>query len=226
MKAILISDTHGHHEILDMYLYDPTIIKDCDLIIHAGDSANSRDGIQNLAEQWEFIDWYTQLPFKYKIYVPGNHNTSEHMFTISDYMKKGITRLINETCIVNGNKIYGSPYTPSFGNGWSYNVDRTKMQRVWDMIPKNTDILVTHGPPAGILDLTKSGDDVLRSVGCKSLLNTVFNLDLKLHVFGHLHDESNIYNHGVRILNNTIYANASIVDLHHRVVNQPIIIEL
>ena len=226
MRALLISDTHGQHESLDMYLYDPTIIKDCDLIICAGDTANSKDAIVNLNEQWEFIDWYAQLPFKYKVYVPGNHNTSEHMLTMTDYMKKGITRLINETVIINGLKIYGSPYTPTFGNGWSYNVDRTKIQSIWSMIPKDTDILVTHGPPAGILDLTKSGDEVLRSVGCKSLLNTVFNLDLKLHVFGHLHDETGIYNHGVRILNDTIYANASIVNLHHRVVNQPILIEI
>jgi len=145
---------------------------------------------------------------------------------MNDYLKKGITRLINETVIINGTKIYGSPYTPTFGNGWAYNCDRTKIQRVWDMIPKDTDILITHGPPAGILDLTKSGDEVLKSVGCKSLLNTVFNLDIKLHVFGHLHDEEGIYNHGVRILNDTIYANASIVNLHHRVVNQPILIEI
>lgn len=55
----------------------------------------------------------------------------------------------------------------------------------WDMIPSDTDILVTHTPPVGHGDLCCTG---VRA-GCVELLSTVQNrVKPKYHVFGHIHE--------------------------------------
>ncbi len=226
MKIIAISDTHEQHKWLDQFLYDPEFIKDVDMIICAGDTANSKSPVLNHNAQLKFIDWYAELPFKYKIYVPGNHNTSEHGIYKDIYEYNNIYRLIHELVVINKIRIFGSPYTPTFGTGWVYNVPRHKINTYWDEIPDNTDILITHGPPKGILDLTHVNNTLTEQVGCKSLLNHVLGrVKPNYHIFGHLHDEENIFNYGYRLIGDTTFINASIVDLHHNPINLPIKIE-
>jgi len=103
---------------------------------------------------------------------------------------------------IEGYNIYGSPYTPEFCN-WGFNVERGELlKKRWEKIPSNTDILITHGPPLGIGDITTEGIHV----GCTDLLHRVEELEPKLHVFGHIHEAYGLYQ-----LNNkkTIFANAS-----------------
>ena len=105
-------------------------------------------------------------------------------------------------------KIYGSPWQPEFC-GWAYNLPRGQaLADKWAMIPDDTDILVTHGPPAGILD----GD-----LGCLNLRRRVDELNLKLHVFGHIH-----YSWGV--MGN--YVNASICNDMNIPIHDPIVMEV
>lgn len=226
MKIICISDTHEQHEYLNEYLYDTIFNKDVNMIICAGDTANNRSPALNHNPQLNFIEWYAELPFKHKIYVPGNHNTSERNIEEKIYKDKGIIRLIHESITIDNINFFGSPYTPSFGEGWAYNVNRSKLDRYWEDIPNDTDILITHGPPKGILDLVGRDHSFTEQVGCKALLNHVFRVKPQYHIFGHIHDESNIFNNGYRDINGTRFINASIVNLSNKPINLPIIIEI
>jgi len=64
------------------------------------------------------------------------------------------------------------------------------MAEKWKLIPNDIDILITHGPPNGILDLVpRKGWD--ENTGCEELRKKVEEIAafgrLKLHVFGHIH---------------------------------------
>lgn len=227
MKIIVISDTHDEHIWLNQYLYDPDFNKDVDMIIHAGDSAHAKIPAINHNAQLNFIEWYASLPFRFKIYVPGNHNTSEYMISEQIYDDNNIIRLIHSSITIDGINIFGSAYTPTYGTGWAYNIDRHKLDKYWDQIPKNTDILITHGPPKGILDLTYATNTLTEQVGCKALRNHVLGrVEPNYHIFGHVHDEDNIFNYGYRLIGNTTFINASIVNLDTVPINLPIKIEI
>lgn len=217
MKIWCISDTHCKHSWLD--------VPEVDMIIHAGDASNTKDISFNDAEMREFLQWYESLNIKYKIFVPGNHDTSiERKFhKFEDY--PNIKFLIHNSISIEGINIFGSPYTPSFGSGWAYNVARHKIFNYWDNLSDNIDILVTHGPPKGILDLTiRNG---VKQCGDKVLLNKIEVIKPKYHIFGHIHNEHNVYNSGICRPNgyNTTFINASVNNLDYKIVNNGIIIE-
>lgn len=232
MKIALISDTHTHHNQIDEYLRDQQI----DVLIHAGDGSNQKVPSMNNNELRDCLTWMESFTgIGHKIYVPGNHDTSLAAGLIHPEDFPEINILIDAWAVIFNNetgdplKIYGSPHTPSFGTNWAFNCNRGKIDRYWKNIPYDTDILVTHGPPYSILDSTVDYGKKVDQVGCKSLLNRVLEVEPKYHVFGHLHDEKGIRNHGTKTLGNkckTTFINPSIVDLHHRVVNTPIIIEM
>lgn len=223
MNIIVISDTHGCHEKLEQYLYDPNFTKDVDMIIHAGDASNTKNAAINNNELRDFLEWFQDLPFRYKIFVPGNHDTSVEQGLIKWQDFLDVYFLINRDVVINNLKIWGSPYTPSFGQGWAYNKARNKLDAIWQTIPEDVDILITHGPPKGILDLTHQNGSMYEATGCKALANRAMNLpDLKYHIFGHIHDETNITNSGYRIINNKVFVNASICDLSLNPINEPI----
>ena len=223
MNIVVISDTHGVHKSLDQYLYDPTFVDDIDMIIHAGDASNSKVKAVNEHELHDFLEWYSDLDIPTKLFVPGNHDVSWEAGMIKESDYPDIDFLIHESIIIEGITFYGSPYTPTFGDGWAYNIARHKLEEYWEEIPAETDILITHGPPKGILDLIHTSSSNFEAVGCKSLFNKTFMLDkLQYHIFGHIHDEKNIINSGYRIINNTVYINATMTDLKYNLINQPI----
>ena len=79
---------------------------------------------------------------------------------------------------------WGSPYTPEFLN-WAFMYPRgTSSKLYWNLIADNLDVLVTHGPPFGILDETAPGKEHL---GCEELLNAVKEKEPRVHLFGHIH---------------------------------------
>jgi Icc-related predicted phosphoesterase len=131
-----------------------------------------------------------------------------------------------------GLKIYGSPWTPEFFQ-WAFMKKRgPELKAVWDKIPDDVDILITHGPPYGILDkvdLSSRGDE-FKHAGCEDLLRRLEDIKPKLHVFGHIHSDGGkqlIYKrpgHGSE--NNTLCVNASIMDEDYNPVNRPVDIEL
>lgn len=193
MRIWLISDTHNRHGLLE--------IPEVDMVVHGGDMSNNKEPAVNNNEVRDFLDWYKSLHIKYKVLIAGNHDTSieKGLVTRGD-IHESITYLEHEYAEVGGIKIFGSPYTPNFGHNWAFNVPRGKLSPYWDDIPQNLDILVTHGPPKGVLDLTQYDTRVgadgqsFFQCGCKELLDAVIAKKPKYHVFGHIHPETNCPN--------------------------------
>lgn len=183
MKIWHISDTHGIHHKLDV---PPGI----DLVVHTGDASNRMDPQGNAIEMKEFMNWYSHLPIPNKIFIPGNHDTSieSGLITKSMMATNGIQMLINEEVMLNGLKIWGSPYVPRWG-AWAFMEDRGDLQaKAWNLMPEGIDILLTHTPAYGYLDLTyHAGVPGWENVGCKELSKAITDREPKLHCFGHIH---------------------------------------
>lgn len=208
MKILHISDTHSYHKLL-------AIPDDIEMIIHSGDFSDYKDYYKNEPEAKDFLNWYGNLNIKYKILIAGNHdampaiNPTEFK-SLCDYYN--IIYLENDFVEIEGLKIWGSPLTPSFGN-WYFMKNRGKLFDIWKEIPDDTDIVVVHGPPKGILDYSYNRDGTLERCGCSALRNRMINLKPKLVCFGHIHSCEDIINAGTLKLSigDTIYSNGSVV---------------
>ena len=205
MKIVFISDTHSRHYDVD--------IPNGDMLIHAGD-LSSRGKPEEITD---FLNWFSNQPHKYKIFIAGNHDfffEKEHEDEIKNIIPKNVIYLNDSGIEIEDIKIWGSPVQPEFYN-WAFNRKRGKeIKKHWDLIPLDTDILITHGPPLNILDKTVRGD----IVGCEDLLNAVNKIKPKIHVFGHIHEDN-----GVLKKNDTTFINASILNERYRNTNDPII---
>ena len=210
MKIVCISDTHGMEDQLQM--------PPGDLLIHAGDITNKGE-ISQLAK---FNDWLRQQDYEKIVVIPGNHDRSIPKDKRASEILTHCDFLIDSSTSFRGLKIYGSPWTPWFGGHyWVYNRKRgPSINDAWVKIPNDTDILVTHGPPYGILDRVSR---TIEGQGCKDLLRHVRRVKPKLHVFGHLHD-----NHGQKFLHgsNILFVNATSCNEAYEPINPPIVVEL
>lgn len=207
MKITLISDTHGRHAQLKL--------PKGDLLIHAGDVSNRGQQV----EFYGFLDWFSKQKYTYKVFIAGNHDfffeQAHPTKIISKMIPSNVIYLNDSGCEINGLKLWGSPITPWF-HGWAFNRERgAEIERHWNMIPETTDILITHGPPFGILDMTIRGEHT----GCEELLRKVGHVKPKLHVFGHIHED-----HGQYTRNDTIFVNASVLDGGYQLANKPIVV--
>lgn len=205
MKIWIISDTHSQHDFLK--------IPEVDMVIHCGDSTNYRDWIPNQKEFIKFKNWFYGLDIKHKVLIAGNHDGWATKKYIIEELKQDnkITYLENELVEIKGIKIYGSPVTPTFNN-WHFMKSRNKLPEFWNnTIPNKVDILVTHGPPKYILDLTYDKNNTLLNVGCKGLYHKVMEIKPKYHCFGHVHNFKNLHNQGIYDNGITKFVNASCV---------------
>jgi Icc-related predicted phosphoesterase len=217
MKIILISDTHSkHHELTDdlMFLYHEH--GDDVLLLHAGDVSNR--GLIN--EINDFTTWFGNLPFKYKVFIAGNHDFGfedvRHSNEPGILIPEGVIYLQDEMVEVNGVKIYGSPWQPRFYD-WAFNVDRgDAIAEKWMLIPSDADIVITHGPVHGIVDSTPQG---LR-VGCEELYKKIIEIKPKIHLSGHIH-----HSRGYREFNDTLFVNACCLNERYTYQNKPLMIE-
>ena len=209
MKIVFISDTHGQHRKIKN-------LPKADLIIHGGDV--SKLGKDHEVE--DFIHWFLRLDYAHKIFIAGNHDFYFEDYS-PDFIQKKLTSnchyLCNSGVEIEGVKIWGSPITPTFFN-WAFNEDRGKaIEKYWNMIPIDTDILLTHGPVKGILDRTIS--DI--NAGCEDLLNTVKKVKPKFHLFGHIHEA-----YGKEKVKETTFVNGSLLNEKYELVNSPVEIDL
>ena len=194
MRVVVISDTHGMH--------GRVLVPECDLLIHCGDF--SRTG--SYEDHYVFSKWLGEQKAKYKICVPGNHDRysgTQSIVAKELFDAHGVTLLIDEMIEIEGKRIYCSPWTPRFGR-WYWMKDRGEsIARMWENIPNDLDILVTHGPPHGILD------EIIwdhTRVGCEELDKAIKSRNIKHSVFGHIHHWG-----GTNItIGNTTYHNAAI----------------
>jgi Icc-related predicted phosphoesterase len=166
-----------------------------------------------------FFKWFDTLDYKYKIIIAGNHdwgfqnNVSKVNRIIYKY-KDTITYLQDEMIEIEGIKIYGSPWQPEFLN-WAFNLPRNGfgLMNVWNKIPEDVDILITHGPPYGHLDQVIGRSDYL---GCEILRQRVDIVKPKIHVFGHIHS-----GYGYKYDGSTHFINASVLDEGYFYSNHP-----
>lgn len=197
-------------------------IPEGDLLIHAGDAT----GRGTMEELIRFNRQLADIKHKFKfgvVFVPGNHDfIFQREPTLAKELMTNAMVLIDEQIDINGLKIYGSPWTPYFHN-WAFNLFRgEELKRKWDMIPRNTDVLITHGPPHGYGDkLDEYGSEPGINVGCEDLLNAIDEIRPQLHVFGHIHE-----NYGMYQRNDTTLINASSCTSDYKPINDPIIYEI
>ena len=214
MIITFISDTHTKHRYCELDLPGG------DLLIHAGDLMNSGHDENDV---WEFLDWFDkQEQYKSHVFIAGNHDRffenkpDETKNILREYPY--LTYLQDHTHTIDGVKIYGSPWQPEFYN-WAFNLPRNgeEMKARWNAIPDNTDILITHGPPYGHLDIP--GGHTIR-VGCEMLRYRVDQIKPKIHVFGHIHGSAGYYFNG-----HTHFINASVLNEQYIYMNVPPTIE-
>lgn len=207
MKTIIaISDTHGLHRTVE--------VPDGDILVHAGDF--TRHG--ELATVEDFDDWLGGLPHRDKIVIAGNHDfcfqndpdTARGLLTNATYLE-------DSAVTVQGLRFYGSPWQPWFFD-WAFNLHRgPEIRAKWDLIPDDTDVLVTHGPPVGHGDRTARGD----ITGCEDLRAALRRVKPKVHIFGHIHE-----GFGRTREDGIDFLNASTCDLAYRPGQPPMIYEL
>ena len=205
MKIKFISDTHSKHQKLGSLSGET--------IVHCGDFSNrgSKDDIS------DFLHWFSGQEFNHKILIAGNHDfgfENENKKWAEDLTKDlGIIYLNDSEIIIDGIKFWGSPVQPAFYD-WAFNRERgEEIKKHWSLIPEDTDILVTHGPPFGILDLCAHGE----RVGCKDLLNVVKKLRPRVHAFGHIHED-----YGLKEVGGTKFINACNLNEQYEFKNLPI----
>lgn len=220
MNITCISDTHGLHNHLSL--------DEGDILLHAGDISN----YGTISQIENFNKWLGEQKAKFNhiICIAGNHDYGLDLNHFKGQMynpdkisgKELLSNAIyldNEEIVIDGIKFYGSPQQPFFHN-WAFNVERgEEIKKYWDKIPKDTNVLITHGPIHKVLD--KTYYDKL-NVGCEELAKTVKDLkQLKLHVCGHIHETFGYCN-----IDGVYFVNASICDLNYDPCREPIIINI
>ncbi|CEG45970.1 Phosphoesterases [Plasmopara halstedii] len=227
LRVVCISDTHTKHRRIQN-------LPDGDVLLHCGDFTNrgTHDEIR------DFNDWLGTLPHRHKVVIAGNHDVSmdaveydqhwDKAFRHMEYNDPSLSRALltnctyleNRSIVIEKIKFYGSPMTPLIsGRAGAFHLARGFAdQQHWNKVPANVDVLVTHGPPYGILDLTVTG----HHVGSETLLReTLSRIRPRYHVFGHIHEA-----YGATRVGNTVFVNAATSTLLTKPYHAPIVLDI
>lgn len=212
MRLVLLADTHTFEADL------AGKIPDGDMLVHAGDLGRAGDE----SELAVVAAWLRSLPHRHKVVVPGNHDALfEDDPARARDLFDGLVVLIDEAATVGGLRVYGSPWTPRY-HSWSFMKERgAPMAAVWTKIPDDLDLLITHGPPKGVLDDasryrggTWAGSEL---AGCEELARRVALVRPRVHAFGHVHGRQ-----GVVERNGTRFVNCTTSESEHL----PVVVDL
>lgn len=193
MKILHLSDNHGCHQRL-------RDLPEADIIVHSGDF--TMNGSEQ--EAIDFMNWFCDLPYKHKIFICGNHDDCLYGSNING-LDANVHYLCNSEVVIDGIKFYGVPM-------FMADCITDRQTRNYEHIPSDTDVLITHSPSYGILDFD---DDI--NYGSEELLSKLSSLNLKAHLFGHIHAQ-----HGVKTIGNTIFSNGAIMNAGYTNLNDPI----
>jgi len=213
MKVVCISDTHNQLGAMD--------IPEGDVLVHAGDfSMMGRE-----TEVTHFFEEFSELPHEHKFVIAGNHDFMPERDPggFRALIPPGITYLEDMAVTVEGVKFWGTPWVKGLSR-WAFNEDDlVKRLEKWKKIPDDVDVLISHGPAYGILDLLaypRVGEDP--HVGCKLLRDEVLErIKPRYMVFGHIHEGA-----GMREVDGVWFLNASNLDEKYRIANKPTIFEI
>ncbi|RLN49304.1 hypothetical protein BBJ28_00007189 [Nothophytophthora sp. Chile5] len=227
LRVVCLSDTHGRHR-------NVMNVPDGDVLLHCGDFTNhgTHEEIRN------FNEWLGALPHRHKFVIAGNHDlcmdVSEYNLhwdkefrhkeyndpTLSRELLTNCTYIENRSVVIDGVKIYGSPMTPPIpGRVAAFNVARGfAEQQHWAKIPADVDVLVTHGPPNGILDKTVTG----LHVGSETLLREIMSrVRPRFHIFGHIHEA-----YGAARVGKTVFVNCATNTLLGKPRHAPVVLDI
>ena len=208
MKLVAISDTHRQE--LDV------ILPEGDVLIHAGDyDVREFMGLVYLNE------WFGELKHKFKhiIFIAGNHDfylQKEDKDRIREIVSNAIY-LEDDSVVIEGIKFYGYPWTPMFMN-WAFMADIDKLKERTDWIDSDTNVLISHGPPFGLLDQLEPGGF---HVGDPALRNKVKEVAPQVFICGHIHES-----YGRTTDYKTDYYNVTLLDEMYTMVHEPTIITM
>lgn len=169
MKILHISDTHGKHRQLKG-------LPEADVIIHTGDF--TEDGTEE--EVKDFVEWFGGLPYKHKIFIAGNHDFCLYGAKLEG-LPDDVHYLCNDAITIDGVKFYGVPMFVQDDLEGNF-------PELFGRIPNDTDVLLTHQPPLGILD---EQDGI--NYGDYYLYKSVMNVRPRYHLFGHQHHTAEVY---------------------------------
>ncbi|OAX40520.1 Metallo-dependent phosphatase [Rhizopogon vinicolor AM-OR11-026] len=193
-RFVCISDTHSH----------TFEIPSGDVLLHAGDLSSWG----SLSQLMITVEWLKSLEHPVKIMVAGNHDLCldemwaqpiygippEEVEQARSYVQSqaavGLHYLEHEPFQImspSGRewKVYGSPAAPVHVEGAFQYETTGEAQVIYNRIPQDTDILITHTPPFMTLDTTRKG----KQAGCHVLSGKLTELRrCRLHVFGHIHE--------------------------------------
>jgi Icc-related predicted phosphoesterase len=228
LRIVFTSDCHGRLTKLDS-------LPEGDVFVMAGDilpnfaRAAHMDAIRQEQALRELDSFFQKLPYKHVLLVAGNHDWIFEKNRAARKTLKKITYLEDEGVTIDGIKFYGSPWQPEFCD-WAFNLDRNgkALKSVWDKIPDDTDVLITHGPPWGHLDqivptegnVTQAGRDS-EHLGCELLAARVEKIKPRIHVFGHIHGS-----YGQKQVGETLFVNAALCNESYQAVNPPHVIDI
>ena len=197
MKILHISDTHGCHR----RLHD---LPQTDIVVHSGDF--TMNGSEQ--EALDFMNWLCDLPYPQKMFICGNHDDCLYGATI-DGLDGNVHYLCNSGVEIDGVKFYGVPM-------FMGDCITDHQSKHYANIPEDTDVLISHTPPFGILDF----DDNI-NYGSEELLARIKAVQPRLHLFGHIH-----FRHGTTVLNGTTFSNGALMNVGYSNFRIPNLIEL
>ena len=192
LKILHLSDTHGVHRRLRN-------LPEADILVHSGDFTMSGSE----AETLDFLERLFELSYRQKVLVAGSHDAclySAHLDGLDDH----VHYLCGSGVEIEGLKFWGVPmFMEDCVSG--------HQEQLYAAIPDDTDVLVTHTPPYGILD--RDGSILY---GSRVLLERVRTIRPRLHLFGHIHKA-----HGTTSDVVTVFSNAAIMDEGYDSLNGP-----
>lgn len=197
MRILHISDTHNMHYLLQN-------LPDADIIVHSGDVSFAGSE----SEVLDFVEWFEKLPYKYKIFIAGNHDDCLFGESI-DGLLSNCFYLCNSEIVIDGIKFYGIPL---FMDDILSGECDTQIAK----IPTDTNVLITHQPPYSVLDFSKN-----THFGDTLLLQQILAIQPKYHLFGHIHNA-----YGIEKIENTTFVNASLLDDNYELSNKPILLDI
>ncbi|WP_373492424.1 metallophosphatase domain-containing protein [Parasphingorhabdus sp.] len=207
VRIVVISDTHLRHRELRL--------PKGDLLIHCGDLFTLQSRDRSLVTDLD--DWFGAQDFDQIVCIGGNHDhilqdiahREPQPFANAHYLQDTTFRYA-------GLNIHGSPWVPDLPYH-AYDRDGAELANTWARIPDNSDILITHVPPAGRLDQSSQG----HSHGCPLLAAELPRIAPKVHCFGHVHASG-----GSETEDGTVFINACSIDGWGAPLRQPISIPL
>jgi predicted phosphodiesterase len=211
MRLVILSDTHGLHGLIGS-------VPDGDVLIHAGDVS-----LRGTLEEVEgFLGWFAALPHRHKLLIAGNHDWifERRPTVVAGLIPSGITYLQDSGVSIAGINFWGSPWQPWFYD-WAFNLGRgAEIAVKWALIPHDVQVLITHGPPHGILDEVMMPPG--KHEGCEALRARLDSLPaLQMHAFGHIHEA-----YGTMIQGERLFVNASICNVQYAPANAPVVVDL